>query len=214
MAKKIDLSAKAADVSDQLDNILEQNKDFDIQDYMSNVDEDMPDLDKLEIYDYAKEIDASLAVGNNIMEALVDLYLGDNKDIKNHSYVKAKMKEDASTYADSLFLIKMTKKNLLCQLKLADQDPSPRIYEIMNQTTAQMRENSKFAASQKTQLEKFWKEIRKDVGMSESVAQDTPSSNDSKKSGGITGDPAQLNEMLDRLTAKRIAESQNDEESK
>jgi esterase/lipase len=37
------------------------------------------------------------------------------------------------------------------------------MHEVVNQTIGQIRENSKFLSSQRTELEKFYKTLRKDV---------------------------------------------------
>lgn len=67
-------------------------------------------------------------------------------------------------YAEALFLSKMTRKNFLSQLRQIDNgDNSARMHEVVNQTIGQIRENSKFLSSQRTELEKFYKTLRKDV---------------------------------------------------
>ena len=76
------------------------------------------------------------------------------------------MKQDASIYAETMFLGKMTRKHYLTQLRNIDNgDNSARMHEVVNQTVQQMRENIKFISTQRTELEKFYKEIRKDLGL-------------------------------------------------
>jgi hypothetical protein len=41
------------------------------------------------------------------------------------------------------------------------------MHEVVNQTIGQIRENSKFSSTQRTELEKFYKGLRKDLGLNE-----------------------------------------------
>jgi hypothetical protein len=78
------------------------------------------------------------------------------------------MREDALVYAESIFLSKMTRKNFLSQLRQIDNgDNSARMHEVVNQTIGQIRENSKFSSTQRTELEKFYKGLRKDLGLND-----------------------------------------------
>ena len=75
---------------------------------------------------------------------------------------------DAKVYAETIFLSKMTRKNFLSQLRQVDNgDNSARMHEVVNQTIGQIRENSKFSSTQRTELEKFYKGLRKDLGLNE-----------------------------------------------
>ncbi|MFK5282989.1 hypothetical protein ACI3PL_25815, partial [Lacticaseibacillus paracasei] len=83
-----------------------------------------------------------------VLESLVDLYLGDSKKIIEHPYIKNKLKEDALVYAETIFLSKMTRKNFLTQLRQVDNgDNSARMHEVINQTVSQIRDNSKFSST-------------------------------------------------------------------
>ena len=150
----------------EFEKIQEDNKGLDISKYLGTR-EDLPELGEIQIYDYQKDLDAAQNQATEIMESLVDLYLGTNL-ISGHKYIKNKKKEDALVYAETLFLSKMTRKNFLTQLRQIDNgESSARMHEIVNQTVAQIRENSKFVSTQRTELEKFWKELRKDLGLND-----------------------------------------------
>jgi hypothetical protein len=199
MSKKDD---KVSDLQNEFNRIQEDNKDLDIAKYLAKK-EDLPDLGEIQIYDYDVDIEDSKNLANDVMESLVDLYLGDNPVIASHDYVMKKMKDDAQVYADTLFLQKMTRKNLLTQMRQIDNgDNSARMHEIVNQSFGQMRENIKFSQSQKTELEKFYKEMRKDMGyneISETMEQkhiDQKSDEDKKEEGKIV-DTRSLNNMID-----------------
>jgi len=200
MSKK---EEKLQNLQDEFSRIQEDNKDLDITQYLAKREDHLPDLGTIQIYDYDAEIDESSEQANEVLESMVDLYLGDYPDLIKHNYVKQKMKEDVKVYADTLFLQKMTKRNFLTQLKQVDNgDNSARMHEVVNQSISQIRENIKFSQSQKTELEKFWKDMRKDLGLndiSESMEQKaTPSIEENQETGKIV-DSRSLNEMIDRM---------------
>jgi hypothetical protein len=154
-------------IKDEFDMIQSQikNDDFDFSNHLAKL-EDLPDLGEIDIYDYDSDMDASKQRSLGVLESLVDLYLSDVPQLKEHPYIKNKMAEDASVYAEGIFLAKMTRKNFLNQLRQIDNgDNSARMHEIVNQTIGQIRENAKFQSNQRTELEKFYKTLRKDLGL-------------------------------------------------
>jgi len=137
---------------------------YSFEDHLAS-DDDLPNLGEIEIYDY----DSDITVVNNqsmeVLESLVDLYLSDVPNLKDNSYIKNKMKEDAMVYAEAIFLTRMTRKNFLNQMRQIDNgDNSPRQHEVLNQTIKEIRENAKFLSGQRTELEKFYKNLRIDLG--------------------------------------------------
>ena len=116
-----------------------------------------------------------------------------------------KMREDAMVYAESIFLSKMTRKNFLSQLRQVDNgDNSARMHEVVNQTIGQIRENSKFSSTQRTELEKFYKTLRKDIGLNEIESPEVQAAVDSSNENIIKNDTddghvidnRKLNEMI------------------
>jgi hypothetical protein len=198
MSKK---EEKLNDLQSEFNRIQEENKDLDVSKYLAKK-EDLPDLGEIQIYDYDSDLDDSQKLASEVMESLVDLYLGDNPSIAHHDYVVKKMKEDAQVYADTLFLQKMTRKNLLTQMRQVDNgDTSARMHEVINQSFSQMRDNIKFSQTQKTELEKFYKEMRRDLGLneiSESMEQKNieQQTEEIKEEGKIV-DSRSLNNMID-----------------
>lgn len=181
----------------EFDEIQSENSDdFDFSKHLARP-EDLPDLGEIEIYDYDSDLTVASQQAMDVLEPLVDLYLGDVPKLKEHPYIKSKMKEDAMVYAEAIFLTKMTRKNLLTQMRQVDNgDNSARMHEVVNQTVGQIRENAKFLSGQKTELEKFYKTLRKDLGYDE-IEQDTPISEETstKPEGDIT-DNRKLNDMI------------------
>lgn len=154
------------DEFDQIQSENENNK-YDISLHLAQP-EDLPELGEIEMYDYDSDMITSSQHSMDVLESLVDLYLSDIPKLKEHSYIKNKMKEDAMVYADAIFLAKMTKKNLVTQMRQVDNgDNSARMHEVFNQTVGQVRENGKFLSTQRTELEKFYKTLRKDLGYEE-----------------------------------------------
>lgn len=188
-------------LQDEFDQIQSENNDFDISKHLAKP-EDLPDLGEIEIYDYDADLSVSSQQSMEVLESLVDLYLSDVPQLKEHSYIKNKMKEDALVYAEAIFLSKMTRKNFLNQLRQVDNgDNSARMHEVVNQTIGQIRENGKFLSNQRTELEKFYKTLRTDLGLNEienpevMKAQNTSMNSDDSEGGEIT-DNRKLNELI------------------
>lgn len=199
MSKKED---KINSLQEEFNRIQEEHKDLDVTQYLAVRDEDLPDLGEIPIYDYDSDIEDSKRIATEVLESMVDLYLGDNPEIKNHKYIMNKMKEDAQVYADTILLQNLTKKNLLTQLRQVDSgDTSARMHEVVNQSFGQIRDNIKFSQSQRTEFEKYWKEMRRDMGLneiSESMEQKNIEQSDEKPDGKIV-DSRSLNDMIDKM---------------
>jgi hypothetical protein len=180
---------------------IQENNELDISKYLAKKD-DLPDLGEIQIYDYEQDLTESTDQALRLLESLVDLYLGDSKRVSEHNYIRNKMREDAAIYAETIFLSRMTRKNFLTQLRQVDNgDNSARMHEVVNQTIGQIRENSKFSSTQRTDLEKFYKEIRKDLGLNEIETQDVGSVDsepEEVKESTKVMDARSLNEMIDK----------------
>lgn len=190
---------KINDLQSEFNRIQEENKELDVSKYLAKRD-DLPDLGEIQIYDYDSDLDESKRVAEEVLESLVDLYLGDNMDIKRHKYIQKKMEEDAQVYAETIFLQKMTRKNFLTQLRQVDNgDTSARMHEVVNQSISQIRDNIKFAQNQRSDLEKFYKDMRKDLGLNEisdAMEQKNIEQSPEKEDGRIV-DSRNLNNMID-----------------
>jgi len=190
-------------LQDEFDQIQSENGEFDISKHLAKP-EDLPDLGEIEIYDYDADLTVSSQQSIDVLESLVDLYLSDVPQLKEHPYIRNKMKEDAMVYAESIFLSKMTRKNFLSQLRQIDNgDNSARMHEVVNQTIGQIRENAKFSSTQRTELEKFYKGLRKDLGLNDDiespdVQKATQQASDNKPDDemGDVMDNRKLNDMI------------------
>ena len=189
------------DQFEQIQNTNPFNTPTDMTKYLAS-EEDLADFGEIQIYDYDSDLTKATEQSYEVLKSLVDLYLGDVPSVSDHKYIKTKMREDAQVYAETIFLNKMTRKNFLTQLKQIDGgDTSARLHEIVNQTISQIRENSKYSAQLRTQLESFYKEIRKDLGLNDlaqgnAAKPEEPQAEEGKEEGRIV-DPKQLNDMID-----------------
>ena len=190
-------------LQDEFDQIQSESGEFDISKHLAKP-EDLPDLGEIEIYDYDSDLTVASQQSMDVLEALVDLYLSDVPQLKEHPYIRNKMKEDAMIYAESIFLSKMTRKNFLSQLRQIDNgDNSARMHEVVNQTIGQIRENAKFSSTQRTELEKFYKGLRKDLGLNDIDSPDVQKSTQAASSEteaddgmGAIMDNRKLNDMI------------------
>ena len=187
-------------INDEFDMIQEENRDFDIAGHLAKVD-DLPDLGQIELYDYDSDLTVVTQKGMEVIESLVDLYLSEFGDLKTHPYIRNKVREDAMVYAETLFLSKMTRKNFLTQMRQVDNgDNSARMHEVINQTIREIRENSKFSSSQRTELEEYYKKFREDLG---EVAAAMKVNDPKEDKDGQIVDNKKLNDLISEAMKKK-----------
>jgi hypothetical protein len=201
MSKK---EEKINSLQEEFSRIQDENKDLDVSKYLAKR-EDLPDLGEIQIYDYDKDLDESIESAEEVLDALFELYFGDIPGISENKYLVKKVKEDAQVYAETIFLQRMTRKNFLTQLKQVDNgDSSARMHEVVNQSISQIRDNIKFAQSQRTDLEKYYREMRKDYDrMMENIKQTKIEQGIETKSDGKIVDARSLNDMIDKMIKNR-----------
>ena len=205
MGTQSKLEKEKSRLTDEFDLIQEENKEFDISQHLATID-DLPDLGQIELYDYDADLTMVSQKGMEVLESLVDLYLGEFPELKHNAYIRNKVKEDSLVYAETLFLQKMTRKNFLSQLRQVDNgDNSARMHEVINQTIREVRENSKFASTMRSDLEKFYKEFRGDlIEVADKMKQNNPKSQsyDSVDDGQVV-DSKKLNDMINEALLKK-----------
>jgi thiamine kinase-like enzyme len=187
-------------LQEEFSRIQDENKDLDITKYLAKK-EDLPDLGEVQIYDYDKDLVESVDSAEEVLDALFDLYFGDIPGIEENNYLMKKVKEDAQVYAETIFLQRMTRKNFLTQLKQVDNgDSSARMHEVVNQSISQIRDNIKFAQSQRTELEKYYRDMRKDYDrMMENIKQVKIEQGLETKADGKIVDARSLNDMIEKM---------------
>jgi hypothetical protein len=201
MSKK---EEKINSLQEEFSRIQDENKDLDVSKYLAKR-EDLPDLGEIQIYDYDKDLDESIDSAEEVLDALFELYFGDITGISENKYLTKKVKEDAQVYAETIFLQRMTRKNFLTQLKQVDNgDTSARMHEVVNQSISQIRDNIKFAQSQRTDLEKYYRDMRKDYDrMMENIKQTRIEQGVEAKADGKIVDARSLNDMIDKMIKNR-----------
>jgi len=79
------------------------------------------------------------------------------------------------------------------------------MHEVINQTIREVRENSKFASTMRSDLEKFYKDFRGDLmEVADKMKQNNPESvsNDSDDDGQVV-DSKKLNDMINEALLKK-----------
>jgi hypothetical protein len=190
---------KINNLQEEFNKIQDENKDFDPNMYLAKL-EDLPELGDIQIYDYDSDVHEVTNRAKDVLDSLADLFLGDVPKVVDHPYIQNKLREDAQVYAQTLFLIKMTRKVFISQMRQIDNGSNgARDYEVLNQTMGQYRENIKFSNTHKTDFEKFYKDIRKDLGLNEmepKVVEQTKVDEQETKTGGMIIDSRTMNEMI------------------
>jgi len=185
-----------SDLEDEFDKIQNEHKNTNIEKYLVDSTEDLPGFGELDVYNYDDDLNDVKKVSEGIIENLVDLYLGDAPEVKNHAYIKQKKLEDMYDYADSKFLSKMSKKLLLQNLRQIDNgDNSARMYEVATKMMGEMREINKDSRGARTEIEKFYKDIRVDLGLNDLANNNTDEEDDSVDGQIINA--ADLNNQID-----------------
>lgn len=184
---------KFNDLYAEFERVTNENS-LDITKYMASP-EDMPDLGEIEIYDYDSDLDKTKQEADDYLNHLADLFLGDDDNIRKHSYIVRRVREDADVFAQMKFLQNMTVKNCITQLRQIDNgDNSARMHEVVNQTISQMRDNIKFSQNQRTDMEKMYKDLRKDLGLKD-ISDKMEESNPKEQEGTILN-VRDLNELI------------------
>ena len=191
-------------LQDEFNEIQSNDNKFDITNHLAKA-EDLPSLGEIEMYDYEADILVSHEQSVDVLESLVDLFLSDVPKLKEHPYIKTKMREDAMVYSEAVFLSKMTRKNFMSQLRQVDNgDNSARMHEVVNQTIGQIRENGKFLSNQRSELEKFYKTLRSDMGYNEIENDiDKKPDDESTDDDGLITDNRKLNDLIKNAMIKK-----------
>lgn len=185
----------------EFNKIQEENKDLDVNMYLAKMD-DLPELGEIQIYDYESDVEEARNRAGNVLDSLVDLYLGDAPNVVSHSYIKNKVEEDSLVYAETLFLTKMARKTFIMQLRQIDNGTNgPRDFEVINQTMGQVRDNIKFANTQKSEIEKSYLNLRKDLGLNEIETKETDiiQEDGTVKEENIVVDSRRMNDIIAKL---------------
>jgi hypothetical protein len=195
---------KKQDLDDEFDQIKKQHTNtVDITKFMVNSDEDMPGFGEIELYDYSLDINKAKETGKKILGDLVDLYLGDVPDIKEHPYIQSRMGEDAEYYSQMKVIQKLSEKLLLQQMRQIDAgDVAPRMYEITSKHIGEIRENIKDGRKARLEIEEMYKKMRVDLGLNATVTNDYKTEEENEDDIKVV-DTTQLNNQIDDYLKNR-----------
>ena len=192
---------KKKELEDEFESI-EKAHSVDINKYLVNEDESLPGFGEVELYNYDNDVKKSKIEGEKLLGNLVDLYLGDAKEVKDHPYIKSRMNEDAEYYSQMKMIQKMSERLLLKQMRQIDSgDISPKMYEITTKQLSEMRENTKDGRNARLEIEKIYKEMRKDLGLTETMNNNYEVEGDDED--GIMLNNQKMNETLDKFLKDR-----------
>lgn len=169
------------------------------------------ELEKFEIYDYEQDMHEALVEGIETVDHMASLYLNGNQELVEHPYIKKKRLYDAVNQADMMFVQKMAKKALVMQAKQIDMgDATPRHYETFYAGLREVRENIKQLTTTQQQMEGFYKMLRTDLGMSETIETNVPIEEEVSKKDEVF-DPKKFDtkmaEMMKQMLAQQEAKS-------
>lgn len=183
-------------LEEEFDQLQQNHKNTKMDKYLVDPEEDLPGFGELEVYNYDNDQAEVTKISEDVIENLVDLYLGDAPDVKSHPYIKEKAKQDMYDYADARFLSKMSKKLLLQNLRQIDNgDSSARMYEVATKLMGEIREINKDSRTSRSEIEEFYKGIRVDLGLNE-LSSNNKSKDDENEDGSIIN-TADLNNQID-----------------
>lgn len=177
---------------------IKDNHNLNIEQYIVNGEEDLPDFGKSDMSEYDERIVVYEQKSLEIIENLADVYLGDNEDLINHAYIQNKIKEDAKYYASLQLLKDISEKLLMKQITQVDNGETNAVmYKAINETMREVRDNIKDGRVARTEIEKMYREMRKDFGLNDSSAKAAESSVNADADDGATiVDTKKLNDII------------------
>lgn len=179
---------------------------------------DLPMVQNAQVHDYDGELDEIQQRSQNIINNLVRLYLSDNEQIMNHDYIRNKRQKDADYFAKLDFLVNASQRTLVNIMREIDMGAaSPRMFEVLSMLQKEMRENVKLSSNNLTSIEKFYKDMRKDLGLQqepENIPQPEVKKEEKKEEAGHIFNHADLNKQVDEWLKTRDVEKENREKEK
>lgn len=195
------------DLDNQLEAIKNHHKNIstDIEQYVVNASDDLPNFGNIQVYDYDKDIQIFNQSSLDLIDSMAKMFLKELPDLLESDYVKQKIKEDAKYYSNTQLVQKMSEKLLLQQLRQIDQgDNTPKMYEVANQTISQIVANNKDGRNARSEIEKLYKDLRKDFGGSEVLGDNKKEDNSLEKEDDTTiFDTFKLNDAIEKANKNK-----------
>jgi hypothetical protein len=179
----------------ELDYIFQQAEseggEIDSDNLLMNTDDQEIEMSEV---DYNEEMNSAYGESVGIIENMSDLYLNSNDALLKNKYIRNKVLTDAQNLADMFFLQKIAKRAITKQMEQIDSgEGSPRHYETLYNGMKEIRENIKQSTMTTSTMEGFYKQLRDDLGIEETIGD-----NDETNKGNITNQQ-DLNDKLDDI---------------
>jgi hypothetical protein len=118
---------------------------------------DFPDLGKIEIYEYEKDVKKTFDEANRCINNMAKMYLGSYEGLLNDAYIQDRIKDDVRKYAESLVACIFTRRSIIDQYRIIDNgEVGPMFRKTVNETNAEQRENIKHSDALLNNIEKFY----------------------------------------------------------
>lgn len=128
---------------------------------------DLPAMNTVNLHNYEEEMTLIQERSSDIIDNLVKLYLGDDDKLLNHDYIARKREKDADYFSKLDFLVNSSQRTLISIMKEIDMGAAtPRMFEVLSMLQKEMRENIKLSSTNLSNIEKFYKDMREDLGLS------------------------------------------------
>ncbi len=148
---------------------------------------------------YKEEMKTSFYESKEVLENMASMYLDEKEELINNNYIKNKVLNDAQNLSDMSFLQKIAKRAIIKQMEQIEMgEATPRHYETLAIMMREIRENIKQSTVTVSTMEGFYKQIRVDMGLNETV---NSSESESNKPDIITTND--LNTKLDEIIKNR-----------
>lgn len=172
--------------------------------------EDLPAIQNAVVHDYDEELNEIEQESQEIVDNLVGMYLDDDANLINHDYIRKKRQKDADNFARLDFLVKSSQRIMVNVMREIDMGATtPKMFEVISMLQREMRENIKLSSTNLTNIEKFYKEMRKDLGLQDEPEIAQTVQHDEKKEGHITSH-LDLNKRIDDILKRRKNEEDKD----
>ena len=182
---------------------LHSKENIDPTQYLVDSEKDMPEFGSVCLYDYDADKEKTKQEAREIINSLVDLYLGDAPDIIEHEYLKKRMEEDAEYYGQMKFLQIISERALISQVKLIDNGEfNPRLMESLTKQQIEYRNNAQDGRKARSEIEQLYKSLRKDLNLSETAGVKRDENIEDEEEGFIINN-AKMNEDLDIFLRNR-----------
>jgi len=176
--------------------------------YIADAEEDLGAVGYIDTHDYHQDVNDATIEAEELLQNLIDLYLKEVPTLKEIPYIKSRIKEDAHYYAQMKVLQSFSQRMLMKQMSKVDAgEDSPKMFDTITKQISEMRDNIKDGRSARLEVEKLYKELRKDFGLANEIQNDEVEVT-AKIDGNVISNE-DLNEQIERAIANRSESNKN-----